>query len=74
MFLKVREEGKVVTTALYVAVGVNLQGRNELLGLWLGVGEGAKFYLQLLNELKSRGVEDLLIVCVDGLKGQLVRH
>jgi len=69
MFLKVRDEGKVITKALYVAVGVNLQGRKELLGLWLGVGEGAKFYLQLLNELKSRGVEDLLIVCVDGLKG-----
>ena len=69
LFLKVREEGKVMTKALYVAVGVNLQGRKELLGLWLGASEGAKFYLQLLNELKSRGVEDIFILCVDGLKG-----
>jgi putative transposase len=69
LFIKVREEGKVMTKALYVAVGVNLQGRKELLGLWLGASEGAKFYLQLLNELKSRGVEDIFILCVDGLKG-----
>src|SRR5262249_19663830 len=48
---------------------VNLEGRKELLGLWLGEGEGAKFYLQLLNELASRGVEDIFIACVDGLKG-----
>lgn len=69
LFLKVREEGKVITKALYVAVGVNLQGRKELLGLWLGPGEGAKFYLQLLTELRSRGIEDIFILCVDGLKG-----
>ena len=69
LFLKVRDEGRVVTKALYVAVGVNLEGRKELLGLWLGQSEGAKFYLQLLNELKSRGVEDIFIACVDGLKG-----
>jgi len=50
-------------------VGVNLEGHKELLGLWLGEGEGAKFYLQLLNELASRGVEDIFIACVDGLKG-----
>lgn len=69
LFLKVRDEGRVVTKALYLAVGVNLQGRKELLGLWLGQGEGAKFYLQVLNELKSRGVNDVFIACVDGLKG-----
>jgi len=69
LFLKVRDEGRVVSKALYLAVGVNLQGRKELLGLWLGQGEGAKFYLQLLNELKSRGVNDIFIACVDGLKG-----
>lgn len=69
LFLKVRDEGRVVSKALYLAVGVNLQGRKELLGLWLGQGEGAKFYLQLLNELKSRGVNDVFIACVDGLKG-----
>jgi transposase-like protein len=69
LFLKVREEGRVIKKALYVAVGVNLAGHKELLGLWLGQGEGAKFYLQLLTELKSRGVEDIFIACVDGLKG-----
>ncbi len=67
LFLKVRDEGKVVTKALYVAVGVNLQGRKELLGLWLGQPEGAKFWLQILTELKGRGVSDILILCVDGL-------
>ncbi len=69
LFLKVRDEGRVVKKALYVAVGVNLEGRKEMLGLWLGQSEGAKFYLQLLNELKSRGVQDIFIACVDGLKG-----
>jgi putative transposase len=69
LFLKVRNEGRVIKKALYIAVGVNLEGRKELLGLWLGEGEGAKFYLQLLNELASRGVEDIFIACVDGLKG-----
>lgn len=69
LFLKVRDEGKVVTKALYVAGGVNLQGRKELLGLWLGQQEGAKFWLQSLTELKGRGVSDILILCVDGLKG-----
>jgi putative transposase len=69
LFLKVRDEGRVIKKALYVAVGVNLEGRKELLGLWLSESEGAKFYLQLLNELASRGVEDIFIACVDGLKG-----
>jgi len=69
LFLKVRDEGKVVTKALYLAVGVNLAGRKELLGLWLGESEGAKFYAQILTELQSRGVERILILCCDGLKG-----
>jgi transposase-like protein len=69
LFLKVRDEGRVIKKALYIAVGINLEGHKELLGLWLGEGEGAKFYLQLLNELASRGVEDIFIACVDGLKG-----
>ncbi|MFM8424711.1 MAG: IS256 family transposase [Chloroflexota bacterium] len=69
LFLKVREEGRVVTKALYVAVGVNLKGRKELLGLWLGQSEGAKFYLQIMTELQSRGIRDIFVVCVDGLKG-----
>lgn len=69
LFLKVRDEGKVITKALYVAVGVNLRGHKELLGLWLGQQEGAKFWLQILTELKGRGVSDILILCLDGLKG-----
>jgi putative transposase len=69
LFLKVRDGGRVVKKALYVAVGVNLTGHKEMLGLWLGPGEGAKFYLQLLTELKARGVEEVFIACVDGLKG-----
>lgn len=69
LFIKVRDNGKVVSKALYVVIGVNLQGRKELLGLWLGLSEGAKFYLQIFTELKERGVEDILILCADGLKG-----
>jgi putative transposase len=65
----VRDERRVVKKALYIAVGVNLEGHKELLGLSLGEGEGAKFYLLALNELASRGVEDIFIACVDGLKG-----
>jgi putative transposase len=69
LFLKVRDEGKVVTKALYLAVGVNLAGRKELLGLWLGESEGAKFYAQIFTELQARGLERVLILCCDGLKG-----
>jgi putative transposase len=69
LHLKVRAEGHVVSKALYVAVGINLLGRKELLGLWLAQGEGAKFWLQVLTELQARGVQDILILCCDGLKG-----
>lgn len=69
LHLKVRDEGRVVNKALYVAVGVNLLGRKELLGLWLAQGEGAKFWLQVLTELQARGLQDILILCCDGLKG-----
>jgi len=68
LFIEVRDEGRAVKKALSIAVGVNLEGRKELLGLWLGQGEGAKFYLQLPTELKSRVMEDIFISCVDGLK------
>jgi putative transposase len=63
------ESGRVSQHTMYVAMGVNLQGRKELLGLWLSETEGAKFWLSCLTDLKSRGVADLLIVCVDGLSG-----
>jgi putative transposase len=63
------ENGRVSQHTMYVAIGVNLQGRKELLGLWLGQTEGAKFWLSCLNDLKERGVQDIFIVCVDGLTG-----
>ncbi len=63
------ENGRVSRHTMYVAIGVNLQGRKELLGLWLSESEGAKFWLSCLTDLKERGVEDIFIVCVDGLSG-----
>jgi putative transposase len=63
------ENGRVSQHTMYVAIGVNLQGRKELLGLWLSETEGAKFWLSCLTDLKERGVADIFIVCVDGLTG-----
>jgi putative transposase len=66
----VRGEGSVVSQhTLHVALGVNLQGRKELLGLWLGQNEGAKFWLGCLTDLKNRGLQDIFVACVDGLTG-----
>jgi putative transposase len=67
--LKMRSEGQVQNQAVYLALGINLAGRKELMGLWIGEKEGSKFWLGVLTELKNRGVEDILIACVDGLKG-----
>lgn len=61
--------GKVSQHTMYVALGVNLEGRKELLGLWLGEAEGAKFWLSCLTDLKSRGLSDVFVACVDGLTG-----
>ena len=73
LVLKIRESGQVINKAIYVAIGVNMEGHKEVLGLWTGAAgnpaEGAKFWLQVLTELKNRGVGDVLIACVDGLKG-----
>ena len=63
------ENGRVSQHTMYVAIGVNLQGKKELLGLWLSETEGAKFWLGCLTDLKSRGLQDIFIVCVDGLSG-----
>ena len=63
------ENGRVSQHTMYVAIGVNLQGRKELLGLWLAETEGAKFWLCCLTDLKNRGVSDIFVVCVDGLSG-----
>lgn len=67
--LKIRHNQKVINKSLYLALGVNLEGHKELLGMWLAETEGAKFWLSVLTELKSRGLDDILIACVDGLKG-----
>jgi putative transposase len=64
-----RYEGRVENRAVYVAIGVDLEGRKDVLGLWTSSNEGAKFWLGVLTELKNRGVKDVLIACVDGLKG-----
>ena len=69
LVVKVREAGHVRNKAIYVVIGVNMQGNKEVLGLWANQTEGAKFWLQVLTELKNRGVEDIWIACVDGLKG-----
>jgi putative transposase len=69
LIVKVRDGGAVRNKACYVAIGVNLEGERDVLGLWFQNSEGAKFWLAVLNELKQRGVQDVLICCVDGLKG-----
>ncbi len=67
--VKVRHEGRVINKAVYLAIGVNLDGLKEVLGLWTAETEGAKFWLQVVTELKNRGIKDIFIACVDGLKG-----
>jgi len=67
--VKVRENGKVVNKAIHLVLAVNLAGEKELLGLWVGQNEGAKFWMNVLTDLKNRGVQDLFITCVDGLTG-----
>jgi len=69
MYFKSRENGKVVTKVLYNILGVNQEGRKEILGFYVANSEGANFWLGVLNDLKQRGVEDVLIACVDGLTG-----
>ena len=67
--MKIRKNQRVENKTMYVALAVNLSGEKELLGLWLADSEGAKFWLSVLTDLKNRGIEDVLIACVDGLKG-----
>lgn len=67
--LKIRQDKRVINKSVYLALGVNLEGHKELLGMWLSENEGAKFWLGVLTELQNRGVKDILIACVDGLKG-----
>lgn len=67
--VKIRQDKQVLNKAIYLALGVNMEGHKELLGMWLSENEGAKFWLGVLTELQTRGVQDILIACVDGLKG-----
>jgi len=69
--VKIRQDKQVINKAIYLALGVNMEGHKELLGMWLSENEGAKFWLNVLTELQNRGVNDILIACVDGLKGFL---
>ena len=67
--VKIREDKRVINKAIYLALGVNLDGHKEVLGMWLSGNEGAKFWLSVLTELQTRGIKDIFIACVDGLKG-----
>ena len=69
LVLKIRDGGSVQRRACYLALGITLEGDRDVLGLWFQETEGAKFWMQVLSELKQRGVSDILICCVDGLKG-----
>ncbi len=66
---KIRQDAKVITKAAYTCMGINLEGQVDVLGLWVGENEGSHFWLNVLTELKARGVNDILLACVDGLKG-----
>jgi len=67
--LKVRSEGRVINKSAYLAIGINMEGLKDVLGIWLEQSEGAKFWLKVMAELKTRGIKDIFIACVDGLKG-----
>jgi len=69
IFYKVREENKIISKAAYTCLAIDLDGKKDLLGLWLAQTEGSNFWHGVISELKNRGVEDILIACVDGLKG-----
>lgn len=69
LYVKMRHEGRVENRAVYVALGIDLNGHKDVLGLWTSAAEGAKFWLNVLTELRHRGVRDIYLVCVDGLKG-----
>ena len=69
LVLKVRDQGVVQNKSAYIALGMGVDGHKEVLGIWLESNEGAKFWLKVISELKNRGVQDILIVCCDGLKG-----
>lgn len=67
--VKARDNHVIINKAVYLAIGVNMEGKKELLGIWIGKNEGSKFWMQVVTELKNRGVEQIYVACVDGLKG-----
>ena len=67
--VKARDNHTIINKAVYLAIGVNMEGKKELLGIWIGKSEGAKFWMQVVTELKNRGVSKIYVACVDGLKG-----
>jgi len=69
LYVKMRDNGQVKNRAVFVAIGVNMEGNKDVLGLWVSDNEGSKFWLRVLTDLKNRGVKDIFIACVDGLKG-----
>lgn len=69
MYFKVRSNGKIVNKAVYICLGYSMEGYKDILGLWVDEAEGAKFWLSICNDLKNRGVKNILIACMDGLKG-----
>lgn len=69
IIVKIRDEGHIKNKAVYLALAVNMEGHKELLGMWIETTEGAKFWLKIITELNNRGIKDILIACVDGLKG-----
>ncbi len=69
LWVKVREDNRIINKAVYVALGVDMDGNRDVLGLWIAQSEGARFWMNVISELQKRGVQDILIACVDGLKG-----
>jgi putative transposase len=69
LVIKVREDKRIINKAFYLALGINIEGQKELLGIWISQNEGSKFWLNVLTEMKNRGVGDIFIACVDGLTG-----
>jgi putative transposase len=65
----VRSEGRIIKKAVYIAIGINMEGFRDVLGMWIGENESAKFWVSVMNDMKNRGIEDILIACVDGLSG-----
>lgn len=69
LHIKIRDQGQIISKAIHLVLGITMEGKKDILGIWITENEGAKFWLKVLNDLKSRGVKDVFIACVDGLKG-----